>query len=139
MVILSISKLNNLQVAGTNINIPKFVKYLNNKCESAYLDLGDVELDNLKNFRNYFKAKDLSGLKISNLPKPFNKPDIVVFQGFYIPKFITISKELKKSNIPYTIVPRCSLTEQAQKIKPLKKYLGNMLGFNKLVKEAKKR
>lgn len=137
MVILSISKLNNLQVAGININIPKFVKYLNNKCESAYLDLGDIELNNLKDFKNYFKANELAEKKISLLPEPYNKPDIVVFQSFYNPEFIKISKELKKRNIPYTIVPRCSLTVQAQNKKAIKKHAGNIFGFNKFVKDAK--
>lgn len=137
MVILSISKLNNKQYAGTNINIPKFVRYLNNICDSGYLDCGEVILDNFKGFKNYFRLCDYKKFSINKLPKPFNKPDIVVFQDFYYYEAISISKELIKKNIPYTIIPRCALTYEAQKRKFVKKNIGNILFFNNFINHAK--
>lgn len=137
LVVLSISKLDNRQGAGVNINIPKYVKYLNRKCQSGYLDLGQEDLINLKDYKNYFKLKDLNRLSINELPIPFNNPDIVVFQDFYIFDFIKISKELKRRHIPYTIVPRGAMTKGAQHVKPIKKIIGNIVAFKKFAKNAK--
>ena len=138
MIILSISKLNNKMASGPNINVPIFVKKLNESanCESGYLDVGDCELENFKNYKNYFKFKDYKNFTIESLPIPFNKPDIVVFQDLYHVEFIQIAKELNRRNIPYTIVPRCSMTKEAQRYKKIKKVLANLLLFNKFVKNA---
>ena len=67
MVILSISKLDNIFVAGTNINIPKFVRYLNEKCESGCLDCGNEELINFRGFKNYIKLRDYRNFSINKL------------------------------------------------------------------------
>ena len=135
-IILSISKLNGDESAGININIPKFVKYLNKFCNSGYLDCGDKELKNFTNFPNFFRTSDYKEFSIKKLPSPFNKPDMVVFQTLYVPEFIKISKELSEMNIPYTIVPRSSMTKLAQNKKKIKKFIGNTVLFNSFVKNA---
>lgn len=136
MIVLSISKINNKEYVGININIPTYVKSLNNVCKSAYLDLGNEQLKKFENYEYYFTRDKIKKFDISCLPAPFNKPDIVVFQSLYIKEFIPIYKYLKKNKIPYTIIPRCSMTCEAQKRKRLKKLIGNLLFYNKFIKDA---
>lgn len=137
MVILSISKLSGNESAGININIPKFVKYLNEYCDSGYLDCGNADLKKFNGYNNFFRFSNFKNFSIRSLPEPFCNPDFVVFQTLYVPEFIKIYKELTKLGIPYTIIPRCSMTKMAQKKKFLKKKLGNILYFNKFIKNAK--
>lgn len=136
MVVLCISKLNNEQYAGININIPKYVKELNNYCPTAYLDLGKINLDNLSDYKYYFKKGERKFVSLNDLPEPFNKPDIVVFQTLYIKEFVFFYKYLKKEKIPYTIIPRCSMTASAQKKKKIKKVIGNLIFYNKFIRNA---
>ena len=136
MIILSISKLNNKEYVGININIPTYVKSLNNVCKSAYLDLGNEQLKRFENYEYYFTRDRIKKFNINCLPAPFNKPDIVVFQSLYIKEFIGIYKKLKINKIPYTIIPRCSMTSEAQRRKKLKKFIGNLLFYNKFIKNA---
>lgn len=138
MVILSISKLSNKMALGPNTNVPMFVKKLNEveNCNSGYLDIGECELEQLKEYSNYFKVKDYKKFSIEKLPEPFNKPDIVVFQDLYHIEFLKIAKELNKKKIPYTIVPRCSMTKKAQNFKKIKKIFANFLFFYRFVKNA---
>ena len=138
MIILSVGQLTNKFYAGTNINIPKFVIELNKKAgvESGYLDFGSEDLIKFKGFKNYFKITDYQNFTIDKLPTPFNRPDIVVFQGFYTPGTPQFARQLVDARIPYTIVPRCSMTKKAQQDKRLKKIIGNAFLFNRFVREA---
>ena len=79
---------------------------------------------------------EIPSLNIENLPNPFNKPDLVVFEGLYFWQFLKVAKSCRKNRIPYIIIPRCSLTTQAQRSKRLKKMLGNFLFFTRFVKKA---
>lgn len=136
MVILTIAKLDNNRSSGLNTNIPKYVKTLNKYCQSGCLDCGNSNPINFKGFENYYKLSEYQEFSIKKLPKPFNKPDIVVFQSLYIKEYLDIAKELKKLNIPYTIIPRCSMTKAAQQKSFIKKIIGNTLFFNKFISEA---
>ncbi|MBE5819574.1 MAG: glycosyltransferase [Clostridiales bacterium] len=136
MVILTVAKLDNNKSSGLYTNIPIFVKTLNNYSQSACLDCGNTNPESLKEYDNYFKLSDYSDFSIKNLPQPFNKPDLVVFQSLYIIDFIKIAKELKSMKIPYTIIPRCSMTKAAQKKSGLKKIIGNTLWFNRFIEDA---
>ena len=129
MVILTIAKLDNNRSSGLNTNIPKYVKTLNKYCQSGCLDCGNSNPINFKGFENYYKLSEYQEFSIKKLPKPFNKPDIVVFQSLYIKEYLDIAKELKKLNIPYTIIPRCSMTKAAQQKSFIKIYskISNLL------------
>ena len=69
--------------------------------------------------------KDLSDFptpSLDLLPAPFNKPDLIVFEQFYMfGKYIPFVREIIRSGIPYIIVPRGELTRNAQKQKYWKK------------------
>ena len=77
--------------------------------------------------------KDLSQGKISSLlelPIPFNKPDLIVFEQFYLfGKHIPFVYKIIKSNIPYIIVPRGEFTNNGQRHKFWKKKLANYFIF----------
>lgn len=70
----------------------------------------------------------------------FQKPDVVVFEGFYHPKDPFIARKLRQKKIPYIIVPRGSLTPYAQHIgsifKRIKKSIANILIFKPYTKNA---
>lgn len=136
MVILNISNITNNQGAGTNINIPLFVKGIGKYEQIANLNCNDIDIDNLKGFDNKFTLKDIKKYDISYLPEPFNKPDLVVFQGIYIIYYPLIAKKLEKHGIPYIIIPRCSMTNMAQEKSKLKKKIFNVLLFNSFIKRA---
>ena len=136
MVILHIANLSNNKSAGPNTNVPKNIIYGNNYANVGLFNLTrddpPIKIPNDK----YFSSRDYKS--ISDLPEPFNMPNIVIFQGIYFLKYFTISRFLKKYKIPYVVVPRCSMTEAAQKSKKLKKKIFNILFFNKFINGAAK-
>jgi glycosyltransferase involved in cell wall biosynthesis len=74
--------------------------------------------------------------KIKDLPVPFNNPDLVIFEGIYIYPFSNMVFEVWRKKIPYIIIPRGSLTMNAQKMNSLKKKIMNMLFFKVFTRKA---
>jgi glycosyltransferase involved in cell wall biosynthesis len=74
---------------------------------------------------------------LSNLPKPFDTPDLVVFHETYQPKYIKLYKQLEKRNIPYVLVAHGEITKGAQSTKKIKKIIGNVLLFNRFASHAR--
>lgn len=71
-----------------------------------------------------------------DLPAPFDRPDLVVFHSTYIPAHARIASRLRAAGIPYVICPRGGMTRGATNKKRLKKWLGNLLFFNRLAEGA---
>lgn len=71
-----------------------------------------------------------------DLPAPFDHPDLVVFHSTYIPVHARIASRLRRAGIPYLICPRGGMTRGATGQKRLKKWLGNLLFFNRLAHGA---
>lgn len=87
-----------------------------------------------------FQCHNLSeypNMRINDLPSPFNNPDLVIFEGVYEYPFCRIVFELWKRHIPYIVIPRSSLTRQAQRRKVLKKKIANYIYFNLFVNKAR--
>ena len=84
----------------------------------------------------YCDLIDYPNQKISELPQPFCKPDLIVVEQFYGYAGYPIIREIMRSGIPYIIIPRGELTDAAQKSKRLKKWIGNILIFKKFAKNA---
>lgn len=137
MNILYISKLSGNLWAGPNNSVPCQIKAqsnfdncfwynLNEVCIKEWVDLG------LK----CFTLKDYPSGRLKKLPKPFDNPDLAIVEELYCFPFEPIIKDLINYNIPYIIVPRSTLTLEAQNHKKLKKKLGNFIWFNKMINGA---
>lgn len=91
-----------------------------------------------KSIKSYHNISEFKSLSLNSFPIPFNRPDIVVFEGFYSgkPEYI-ISKECRKYNIPYIIVPRSSLTWNAMHNKSrIKKEIAHFFFCDSFVKHS---
>ena len=138
MIILHIAPINMTRANGFRFSVPGLVSAqskisgirpaLLNVNDTRQLDEEEVESFDF-DFISEYKP-------IDELDEPYNNPDIVVFHGVYITKYIHIYRKLLKRNIPYIIVPRASLTLGAQKQKRLKKIVGNVLLFNRFINNA---
>jgi len=131
MVILQIVDIRITNANGVAEAVKKYVKYesLNNEVAIYNLDtnlkIKDIKEYNVSDFKS-----------INDLPKPFNKPDIVIFNEIYKMNYIKLSKYCIDNKIPYIIIPHGCLVDVAQKHKIIKKKLANMLFFNKFIKKA---
>lgn len=72
-----------------------------------------------------------------NLPAPFDRPDLVVFNSTYIPFHAAWAAKLRRLNIPYILCPRGGMTRAAGRQRWLKKQIANLVFFNRLVAGAK--
>lgn len=62
--------------------------------------------------------------------------DIVVFHEVYYINYYRLAKILTKKNIPYIVIPHCSLTDGAQRQKRLIKCIVNKIWVNKFIMQA---
>ena len=134
MNILHIASVNDDKSKGPNINVPKNVLYGNKIANVGLYNLRDSKLVIDIPAERLFCRKKYK--HIEELPSPFNKPDVVVFHGVYYIEYCQIAKWLRKNNVPYIIVPRCSMTTAAIKSHSLKKKTANVLFFNKFIAGA---
>jgi len=70
------------------------------------------------------------------LAPPFDAPDLVVFHSTYVPFHATTAARLRKAAIPYVICPRGGMSRYAQRHRWLKKRIGNLLFFRRMVAHA---
>ncbi len=136
MNILYISQMSNIKWAGPAYSIPRQIK-----AQSAYDNVFwyHMKSDISPEWEEQYKVNSTQQYprkKISDLPEPFNKPDLVIVEQFYGYAKLPIRKELVKGNIPYIIVPRGELTNKAQRRKSIKKKIGNSLIFNRFARKA---
>ena len=135
MNILHIASINDDKSKGPNINVPKNVLYGNEIANVGLYNLRDSKLAiSIPADRLFYRKKYNH---INELPAPFNKPDIAVFSGIYYIEYYQIAKWLRKNNIPYIMMPRCSMTTAAIKSHFLKKKVANVLFFDKLISNAR--
>lgn len=64
-------------------------------------------------------------------------PDIVIFHSLYMIEYISFSKYLSKCHIPYLVELHGALSKENYRKGTFKKYLANILFFNKFLKGAK--
>lgn len=137
MNILYISMLNGKKSAGVSYSIPAQINSQSQFDNVFWYNINHIPKSKIINGEKCYNLEDYPSLEISKLPSPFNKPDLVIFEGVYFYKYIKLSKECKKNGLPYIIIPRSSLTKNAQKKKAIKKIIGNLLFFNSFIKGAR--
>lgn len=132
--VLHICYIDNNKCNGVSTVVPKYYLHQKKLCNVGILNCTSTKINSLKKEKNLFLYDDHSD--ISELPQPFNKPDLVVFHEVYKLKYVPLYKRLKKYNIPYIIIPHGCLTDDAQKMKKIKKKISNCLLFNRFIKNA---
>lgn len=71
-----------------------------------------------------------------NVFLPNGSCDLVHFHGVYHMEFPALAQECRKRSIPYVVCPRSNLMRTAMQKSWLKKFLGNVLVFDRFVRQA---
>ena len=129
MKLLYISNLTGNLFAGPNHSVPAQIAAQSKYDDVFWLNLNDNEIPNDKAGLLH-KISECKGRIPEDLPKPFNKPDLVIFEEFYCYPFNKIIYHLVKNRIPYVIIPRSQMTHQAKQVKKLKKKVAGFLFFD---------
>lgn len=124
--------------AGPSWSVPAGVEAQSKIDNVLWINTKEDTLPHWENVACFHKLSEYHNLSLKHLPRPFNKPDVVVFEGMYDSfKEITFSQSLRKANIPYIIVPRGSLTYLAMHNgSKLKKEIAHKLFYDKYIKGA---
>ena len=137
MIIIYITQLSGNMWAGPNNSVPAQILAQSKIDKVFWFNVNYVKKEQWESLPYFHNLADYPNKEISDFPKPYNKPDLVVFEGFYSHTFSKLVFEVLQKNIPYIIIPRCELTEKAQRQRFIKKKVGNLLFGNKFAKKAK--
>ena len=135
MNILYVSNLTGNLFAGPNNSVPAQIKAQSKIDNIFWYNINNIKREEWKKL-NCFNLMDYPTGRLKDLPKPFNKPDIIVIEEFYCFPFCKLINDAIKNKIPYVIIPRSELTKNAQKKKYLKKLFGNIVYFKKMAQKA---
>lgn len=132
--VLHIAPLDGNRGSGLNQAIPSLVRAQQAQGASVSV-IGTGSKDGLRLVED-LEARLWSDLSKAAAEDRIGGADIAVFHSTYIPAHAKIAKALRGASVPYIITPASGMTLAAARIKPWKKRLGNLLFFNRLVREA---
>lgn len=137
MNILYVSHLVVKAESGPTWSVPASIKAQSKIDNVLWVNTSNGVMPNWEELDCFLWLKD-KVLKLQNIPEPFDKPDIVVFEALYDSfQEITFSRELRRNNIPYVIIPRGSLTYMAMHNKSRwKKEIAHFLFYDNYIKKA---
>ncbi|MEK5427756.1 glycosyltransferase [Cytobacillus sp. FSL R7-0680] len=136
MNILYITYLYGLKWTGPNYSVPSQINAQAKYDNVFWYNINNLYKEEQSEGIKCYDIDDFPNLKITELPDPFNSPDLVIFEGLYFYSYCKIANECRKKGIPYIIIPRSSLTSYAQKSKFLKKKVANTLFFKNFIRKA---
>lgn len=137
MNLLYITKLTGNLWAGPSVCVPEIIKSQAQYDNVFWLNLNYVRKEEWLNFGGKFaNLDDFPSGRLTDLPGVFSHPDLAVVEEVYAFPFCKIIDDIRVKGIPYIVVPHSQLTEMAQKKKAAKKKIGNLLWFNKMIKNA---
>lgn len=123
MNILSISYLYGRKWTGPNYSVPNQILAQSKYDNVFWYNINDFIIGKTAGDIVCHCTDEYPSLKITDLPRPFNKPDLVIFESLYFKPFLKVASNCRKNGIPYIIIPRSSLTDAGQKSKAIKKSL----------------
>ena len=136
MNILYLTHMDGAKYAGPTYSVPKQIEAQSELDSVFWYNAVKKDIKEYKKYEYYHDLNDYPDNSIYSLPEPFSKPDLIVVEGFYNMALSKLQFELLKGNIPYIIIPRGELTQQAQKRKKIKKILANFFIFNRFARKA---
>lgn len=135
MNILYLSAIAGRKHAGPTYSVPKQIQ-AQSKIDSVYwVNLCQVEDESMFD-KNMYHFSSPQNFRLEQLPAPFNHPDIVIFEEFFKKEFVFVARQIKKSKIPYVIIPRCQMTKKYLENKKYKKLIFSAVFFSKFAKDA---
>ena len=134
MIILYISALPKTMSGGPRYSVPQQIAAQAKFDNVHWINLNNNGVEESKIKCNIIEER--YKFRLDSLESPFDKPDLVIFEGVYYLEFCLIGYELRMKKIPYIIIPRGSLTKSAQKVKAVKKRLANVLIFKRFINRA---
>lgn len=74
----------------------------------------DAAMEHWQKVPCFHKLSEFGKFDIDSFPPPFNRPEMVVFEGFYDNiRDVFFARKLRRIGIPYIIIPRGALTYKA--------------------------
>lgn len=138
MNIIFFSQISTKYLSGLNWSVSSGVKAQEQIDNCLWVEITDSAMDHWREVYSFHHLFEYGRrLHLNYFPKPFSRPDIVVFEGFYNIRYAIFASELKRKRIPYIIVPASSMTVAAQhNHAKFKKNMANLLIFNRFARQA---